>query len=124
MSAASIAACAASGGFMAARDDSRCSRWRSFWLTIARTCGISAVLASVISSSTNTRWTARATSASYASAVSAPNVVATVIDEGRRGRAATDQRVLFDDPGRALGIEEKPSVKSAATTAGVIASNI
>ena len=55
MSDASSAACADAPVLVGARPLSRCARCRSFWLAIARTCGMSAVDASVIRRSTTTR---------------------------------------------------------------------
>ena len=55
MSDASSAACAEAPALVEGVAVNRCARCCSFWLAIARTCGMSAVEASVIRRSTTTR---------------------------------------------------------------------
>ena len=107
MSDASSAACADPPPAVCAVVVKRCARCWSFWLAIARTCGMSAVEASVIRRSITTRCTARAISASYGfDAVGGKRRRHELVDDGLEARQRRVERVLFHEPRGSRIIEE------------------
>ena len=109
MSDARSDACADAPALVSGVPERRWARCSSFCVATARTCGMSAVAASVISRSTTTRCTARAISASYAFELVAANVDAKhLVDHGIQSRQRRVERVLLDHPRRPSVIEQVP----------------